>query len=181
MYDNGLVLGRFQGLHKGHQALIDTALKNCRKVLVFIGSSNSSGTFRDPFTYEFREKMIRELYGDRTVIAPLPDIGVGDVGAWGDYVLQMGREALGEDICAIVCGNERKYHLWFPNSPGLSLIKLDRADIPVSASELRSYIANDDYKAFAALTDERIHKYYGIMRDCLVNASESRAVTGEHE
>ena len=168
MYDNGLVLGRFQGLHKGHQALIDTALNNCRKVLVFIGSSDKSGTLRNPFTYELRETMIRELYGDRITVAPLPDIGVGDVYAWGDYLLQKGREAIGEDIRAIVCGNERKYHLWFPDNHNLSLVKLDRSDIPVSASELRSYIIKDDFKSFAALTDEKIHKYYGIMRDCLL-------------
>ncbi|MCR5431214.1 MAG: adenylyltransferase/cytidyltransferase family protein [Lachnospiraceae bacterium] len=168
MYDNGLVLGRFQGLHKGHQALIDTALANCRKVLVFVGSSDKSGSVRNPFTYSFREQMIRELYGDRIVVNPLPDIGVGDVGAWGDYLLSKGREAIGEDIRSIVCGNERKYHLWFPDNPNLSLIKLDRSEIPVSASELRSYIINDDYKSFAGLTDERMHKYYGIMRDCLL-------------
>jgi len=168
MYDNGLVLGRFQGLHKGHQALIDTALANCKKVLVFVGSSNKSGTARNPFTYEFREAMIRELYGDKIVVAPLPDIGVGDVAAWGDYLLKTGNETIGEDICAIVCGNERKYRLWFPDKPALSLVKLNRADIPVSASQLRSYIINDDYRSFAALTDERMHKYYGVMRDCLL-------------
>ncbi len=172
MYDNGLVLGRFQGLHKGHQALIDTALKNCRKVLVFVGSSNKSGTVRNPFTYELRESMIRELYGDRITIAPLPDIGVGDVSAWGDYLLKTGREAIGEDICAIVCGNERKYHLWFPDKPDLSLVKLDRAEIPISASELRSFILKDDYRAFCSLTDERMHRYYGVMRGilCVINS-----------
>jgi len=168
MYNNGLVLGRFQGLHKGHQALIDTALNNCSKVLVFVGSSDKSGTVRNPFTYEFRKHLIEELYGDRIIVSPLPDIGVGDVGAWGDYLLSKGHEAIGEDISAIVCGNERKYHLWFPDNPELSLVKLDRKDIPVSASELREYIKNDDYKSFAALTDERMHKYYGIMRDCLL-------------
>jgi len=172
MYDNGLVLGRFQGLHKGHQALIDIALENCRKVLVFIGSSNSSGTLRDPFDYELRLAMLKELYGNSIIVAPLPDIGVGDVGAWGDYVLRMGRQALGENVTAIVCGNERKYHLWFPDNPELSLIKLDRTDIPVSASQIRSYIVNDDYKSFAAMTDSRIHKYYGVMRAALLKASE---------
>ena len=169
MYDNGLVLGRFQGLHKGHQALIDTALANCKKVLVFVGSSNKSGTVRNPFTYEFREEMIRELYGDRIVVAPLPDIGVGDVAAWGDYLLEKGQQAIGEEIRAIVCGNERKYHLWFPDKPALSLVKLNRADIPVSASELRSYILKDDYNAFAGLTDERLHPRYGTMRGILLD------------
>ncbi len=172
MYDNGLILGRFQGLHKGHQALINTALENCRKVLVLIGSSDKSGTVRDPFTYELRERMIRELYGDRIIVAPLPDIGVGDAPAWGDYVLEKGRKVLGEDICAIVCGNETKYHLWFPDKPDLSLVKLDRAEIPISASELRSFILKDDYRAFCSHTDERMHRYYGVMRGilCVINS-----------
>lgn len=171
MYDKGMVLGRFQGIHKGHQALIEKALENCRRVLVFVGSSDKSGTVRDPFTYEFRERMLRDLYGEKVTISPLPDIGVGDVGFWGEYLLRMSAEVLGEQADAIVCGNEEKYKLWFPDKPSLALIHLDRNDIPMCATQLREYILNDDYRSFCECTDERLRHYYGVMRGILLKVS----------
>ena len=174
MYEYGLVLGRFQGIHKGHQALIDAALRECRKVLVFIGSSEKSGTMRDPFDYAFREKLLRELYGERVIVSPLPDIGVGDVAFWGEYVLKMSEEVIGVRPDAIVCGNEEKYKLWFPDNPSLSLIHLDRNDIPMSGSKLREFILNDDYCAFCECTDERLRHYYGVMRGILLQIASQQ-------
>ena len=33
----------------------------------------------NPFSYEFREIIIKEIYGDKVIIRPLPDLGVGNV------------------------------------------------------------------------------------------------------
>ena len=49
-YKTGLVLGRFQTFHKGHEYIINKALEICDKVLVFIGSSDKSGTIENPFS-----------------------------------------------------------------------------------------------------------------------------------
>ncbi len=84
----GILVGRFQMIHAGHQQMIQTALNTCDEVGIFVGSSQESGTEKNPFTYELREKLLRTLFGDKVHIYPLPDIGVGNNGTWGDYVLQ---------------------------------------------------------------------------------------------
>ena len=58
-YKTGLVLGRFQTFHNGHEYIINKALEICDKVLVFIGSSDKFGTIENPFSYELRKKLIK--------------------------------------------------------------------------------------------------------------------------
>lgn len=38
-YDVGMVCGRFQTFHKGHESLIESAVALCDRVLILIGSS----------------------------------------------------------------------------------------------------------------------------------------------
>ena len=90
-YKTGLVLGRFQTFHKGHEYIINKALEICDKVLVFIGSSDKFGTIENPFSYELREKLIKKIYENeivenKLVISPLADLGAGNVTKWGDYL-----------------------------------------------------------------------------------------------
>ena len=47
-YDVGLIVGRFQTLHKGHEKLIETGLMLCDRLLILIGSSQECGTERNP-------------------------------------------------------------------------------------------------------------------------------------
>ena len=42
-YDVGLVCGRFQTFHKGHEKLVDTGLLLCDRLLILIGSAQESG------------------------------------------------------------------------------------------------------------------------------------------
>ena len=40
----GILVGRFQTLHAGHQQMIETALSLCDQAGIFVGSSQESGT-----------------------------------------------------------------------------------------------------------------------------------------
>lgn len=46
-YDTGLVVGRFQTFHIGHQRLIETALTLCDRVLILVGYAQECGTERN--------------------------------------------------------------------------------------------------------------------------------------
>ena len=52
----GVIVGRFQTpyLHEGHCKLIDTAMKNHYKVLIFIGVSSTKNTIRDTLRCAFK-------------------------------------------------------------------------------------------------------------------------------
>ena len=56
----GIVIGRFQPVHKGHiRDVIAPACKNSDYVLFLLGSANRSTNSKNPFSVELRESMIR--------------------------------------------------------------------------------------------------------------------------
>lgn len=74
----GLIVGRFQPLHKGHLAAIREALGKCDDLIVVIGSAEDSHTERNPFTAGERFQMlISSLTAkerSRTFIVPIRDL-----------------------------------------------------------------------------------------------------------
>lgn len=67
-YDVGLICGRFQTFHIGHESLVETGIKLCDRVLILIGSAQECGTERNPFNINTRTKMLRCIYGDNANI-----------------------------------------------------------------------------------------------------------------
>lgn len=63
-YDVGLICGRFQTFHKGHEKLINTGLMLCDRVLILIGSAQEYGTERNPLNINTRTNMLKTVYGD---------------------------------------------------------------------------------------------------------------------
>ena len=54
----GILVGRFQPLHKGHVKAIEFARNNSEKLFVIVGSAEKSNQKRNPFSFEERKKMI---------------------------------------------------------------------------------------------------------------------------
>lgn len=72
---NSLFIGRWQPFHDGHKALIETALKRGKSVVVAIRDTEISE--KNPYSAYERRLMIREAlkeYGDRVEIIKIPDI-----------------------------------------------------------------------------------------------------------
>ena len=67
-FDLGIMVGRFQTFHIGHAYMIEKAVAVCEHVGVFVGSSQESGTAKNPFTYEQRETYLRRAFGDKIKI-----------------------------------------------------------------------------------------------------------------
>jgi nicotinamide-nucleotide adenylyltransferase len=170
-YKKGLILGRFQMLHKGHEYIIDRALELCDSVLVLIGSSDKSNTIDNPFDYELRKFMLEEVYKDKIKIAPLPDLGVGNVPAWGDYVLENALKLDGYPDC-IIFGIEAKCDTWFNDNvkEKINFIKVDRQDIKINASTLRQYMYDNEYDKWKEFVNPVLYKYYSMLRINLMKA-----------
>lgn len=170
-FKNALVLGRFQMLHKGHEDIINKALELADKVLVFIGSADKENVEDNPFSYEIRYKMLNEIYGDKIIIKPLNDLGVGNVFAWGDYVIKNAKEYI-ESVDLIVEGIEAKCELWFSDElkKEISFKKVDRNIIDVSATKLRDLMYNNDYNEWKKWVNPKLHKYYSMLRIYLMKA-----------
>ncbi|OGH12269.1 MAG: hypothetical protein A2857_00690 [Candidatus Levybacteria bacterium RIFCSPHIGHO2_01_FULL_36_15] len=107
----GLLIGRFQPFHKGHDYLIKKALGQVDKLIIAIGSSNVKDT-DNPFTYPQRKKIL-EIYIENedmenkiVKIFPLPDNPSDDV--WvRNAVKKAGR------IDVIISNNELNVNRFF--------------------------------------------------------------------
>lgn len=83
-YKIGLVIGRFQPFHKGHEYLFKKAFEHCEKVIIGIGSSNRRNK-NNPWSAKERRLMLKKFidennYHDRvTKILNLDDNPDDDV------------------------------------------------------------------------------------------------------
>ena len=173
-YKTGLVLWRFQTFHKGHEYIINKALEICDKVLVFIGSSDKSGTIENPFSYELRERLIKKIYGteiveNKLVISPLADLGAGNVTRWGDYLFCEAEKIL-EKVDCIVYGEESKCKSWFSEKikKSVNFIVISRDDIKINASTLREYMRENDFESWKEFVNKKNWGEFEEMKKILV-------------
>lgn len=167
-YKLGLVLGRFQGVHIGHESIINNALELCDSVLIFIGSADKCGTKENPFPLELRYKMLKDIFNDERIhIYPLDDLGVGNVPSWGDYVIDNAIKVIGKPDL-IIQGKEVKTNTWYKNFTDISFLEIDRGIVPINATRLRGFILDDNKEEFEKYTNPKIHKYYDELRKYLL-------------
>lgn len=78
-YDVVVFIGRFNPLHKGHEIVIDEALKRGKKVILMLGSAFIPRTLRDFLTFEERKELIRMVFPeDNLIILPVRDYMYND-------------------------------------------------------------------------------------------------------
>ncbi|MBN1389415.1 MAG: nicotinamide-nucleotide adenylyltransferase [Candidatus Thermoplasmatota archaeon] len=88
----GLFIGRFQPLHLGHVAIMETALSEVDELVVGIGSAESSYTPTDPFSAGERMEMLLGCameYGWGGRLIPVPVRDVNRYSIWVDHVVSL--------------------------------------------------------------------------------------------
>ena len=145
--------------------MIRTALSLCRRVGIFVGSSQESGTSTNPFPYEIRRQLLRNLFGDAVEIYPLPDIGVGNNAKWGDYVLGQVTERFGRLPDLVVSGKEERRLDWFDSIAGNGISELYvPKSIEMSASQMRQFFAEDNFEKWKSYTNPKLWPRYRQLR-----------------
>jgi len=139
MEKTALAVMRLQPLHEGHTILIDAMLDACERVIIGIGSTQESGTERNPYSYEERRVMLLERYGDREnlTIIPLVDIGAQSKQEWVDYVLgELDRHALPHPTHYF--SGSRSDADWYTET-GWEIVIIDRETVGkgISATKIR--------------------------------------------
>lgn len=119
-YDVGLICGRFQTFHKGHEKLVDTGLMLCDRLLILIGSAQECGTERNPLNINTRTKMLKEIYGDNPniMIYGLADMTDEDDirPEWGRYLLDNVDRYIYKNPEVMIYGNDESRSQWFDNN-----------------------------------------------------------------
>ena len=165
-YKLGILVGRFQTIHAGHEKMVNTALQLCEQVGIFVGSSQEALTSKNPFSYEIREEMLHAVFGDAIRVYPLPDIGVGNNAGWGDYVLEQVELRFGRLPDLVVSGREVRRIDWFdsPSGSGISELYIPKS-IDMSASQMRRFFADDDYEQWKSYTNPKLWPRYRQLRE----------------
>ena len=173
-FELGIIVGRFQAFHKGHEFIIDKAVELCSTVGIFIGSSQESGTYKNPFTYKTREKIIRRIYGDKVEINPLPDIGVGNNSIWGEYVLKNTKECFGKAPDLLVSGKEERRVDWFDGIEGVSASELYVPKIiDISATQMREFFISGNNEEWKKYTNKKLWDLYNTLRAEVVASKDN--------
>lgn len=164
-YKLGVLVGRFQTFHTGHEEIIRKAIELCEEVGIFVGSSQESGTLKNPFSYETRNRILKKVFGNEINIYPLPDIGVGNNSKWGDYVLKNVYERFNKAPDLLISGKEERRLDWFDSVQGLLVAELYiPKTIDVSATQMREHLINGEIEEWKKYTSEKLWDEYEELR-----------------
>lgn len=169
-YDCGLICGRFQTFHKGHESLVETGLKLCDRLLILVGSAQECGTERNPFNINTRTKMLETIYGDNQniMIYGLADLtNENDITPdWGRYVLKNVDRYIYKAPELMIYGNDEARSRWFDpeDIKDTSEFIVNRGRIPISATMVREAMVFDRRKEWMSMVNPRLHKMYDELR-----------------
>ena len=169
-YNVGLLIGRFQPFHQGHESIMRKMLEECNKVIIAIGSAQELGTNLNPFRYEYRRLMIQKVfpeYFDRIIIIGINDReNPSDDESWGEYLLNTIYKNIGIKPDAIYQGIEKKHSHWF-DSFDIPIVNIDRNLLKVSATEIRKAILDDNFKYYKEFMPDALHSEFTNLRKVL--------------
>lgn len=169
-YDCGLICGRFQTFHKGHESLVETGLKLCDRLLILVGSAQECGTERNPFNINTRTKMLKTIYGDNQniMIYGLADLtNENDITPdWGRYLLKNVDRCIYKAPELMIYGNDEARSRWFDpeDIKDTSEFIVNRGRIPISATMVREAMVFDRRKEWMSMVNPRLHKIYDELR-----------------
>lgn len=173
-YDVGLICGRFQTFHKGHEKLVDTGLMLCDRLLILIGSSQECGTERNPLNINTRTKMLKTVYDDNSniMIYGLADLtNENDIcPEWGRYLLENVDRYIYKNPDVMIYGNDESRSGWFDKKDLKNTTELiiNREELPISATMLRRLMVENNRKEWMKYVNPKLHKMYDEIRDELM-------------
>ncbi len=173
-FELGLVLGRFQPMHNGHQQIVEITRSLCQKTLILISSAQESGTFRNPFQLETRKNIIDTIYGNKedVIIGTMNDMtNENDICfEWGKYILNHIENNYGRLPDLMVYGKDESRKGWFSNedSQKFSELIIARNKINISATKLREYLVQDKKEEWKSFVPKEISNMYETLRNELL-------------
>lgn len=168
-FDSAVIVGRFNSFHNGHDSLVKLALTLADRVVIFVGSSQESGTERNPFTVETRMACIRAIWNnDRVDIRTLPDLtNEHDLTPeWGIHVIKHFKQVLFKVPELMIYGNDEARSLWFDpkDISNVTEVIVNRNKLPISGTMMRELLLADEVEAWMEHTPPRMHKLYPRLR-----------------
>ena len=146
-FKHGFVVARLQPLHNGHKSIIDKMLLECEKITIIIGSVQESRTDKNPFNFQERYTMLKNIYGNsedwkNMEILQLNDTEDDDV--WYNSILELLKNGKFGMADVYYCGDSVNGS--FLDRGHFKIINVDRTkqvgNCNISATEIRKMIRN---------------------------------------
>lgn len=175
-YKVGLLVGRFQPFHRGHESIVRKMLEDCDKIIIAIGSAQLASTESNPFRYDYRRFMIQKVfpeYFNRIVILGITDrVNPSDDASWGEYLLNTIYQSINIKPDVIYQGAENKHSHWF-DSFNISIVNIDRDLLRVSATEIRKAILEENFDYYKKFMPEALYSEFKNLRKILRNVKNN--------
>ena len=180
VFKTGIIVGRFQHIHKGHEKIIKIGLDLCDTLVIYISSYSECGTKRNPFSGKFRENLIYEIYkkevdSGRIILSPLEDLtNENDLTPeWGRHVLNISKELLSTFPSVIIYGKDKNIRKCFylEDVENITEVFVDRKAIDISATKIREMLINDEKKEWQNNVNKKLHKHYDEIKKILENVN----------
>ena len=150
----GILVGRFQPLHKGHVKAIEFARNNSEKLFVIVGSAEKSNQKRNPFSFEERKKMIDLALKERKLQDNISIVPINDAKNHTEWIKSI-KNAIGE-YNLIFTNDELTEKLFKEDGTKVLNVSLqDRNEL--SATEVRKRLELD--KEWESLVTPEIAQY----------------------
>lgn len=85
LHQHGIACMRVQPLHNGHVTMINKMIEECETVTILVGSSQERNTKKNPFSFHFRKKLLRNVFNTGIIVLPINDIN--NMTLWPTHVL----------------------------------------------------------------------------------------------
>lgn len=182
VFNTGIIVGRFQHIHNGHEKIINIGRSLCETLLIFVGSVGEKTSSRNPYDYEYRKKLIEMIYKEdikkgNVIIKPLKDLeNKNDLSPkWGEYVLNKATQVLGKRPECIIYGKDKDIFKCFDKNTvkNITEVLVDRNCFNISATKMRNYLLNDQKDEWEKYANEAIYSEYQNLKNILENIQES--------
>lgn len=173
IFDTGIIVGRFQHIHNGHEKIINIGRNLCDKLLIFVDSYGVEKSFKNPYDYEYRKELITKIYKDdiengSIVIKPLKDLEDRNELSprWGRYVIDNAINILGKRPECIIYGKDKDIFKCFDKETvkNITEILVDRKVFNISATKMREFLLNDNKKEWQKYASPSIYCEYDNLR-----------------
>ncbi len=176
-FKTGLIVGRFQHIHIGHEKLINIGLSLCDKLVIFVTYSDNKETNKNPYNIEYRIKLLniiyeKEIKDSKIIIYPFKDINLEDsvTHLWGEAVINTYIEYMKVSPQCIIYGKDKDINKCFNSNivSNITEVFVDRLSLKISATEMREYLINDDFVNWKKYSNSKIHNEYNTIRNKLM-------------
>lgn len=145
-YDTLVLIGRFQPLHNAHLEIIERCTALTEQLIVIVGSANQPRTYKNPFTFDERARMIKNAAGSlslRIHVEPNVDTIYNDQ-AWAVRVQKIvNSHTLPKSQVGIIGHKKDESSFYLDMFPQWGFVNVDQIE-PLGATDIRDLFFRRD-------------------------------------